>query len=106
MYNMIYHIAVDLACNDLGKRENITHWISPEGASQLTGRCDSKICRLNDNICQFRLDWTSFVIAGPSTATATTHFTSYGVPVPAGSTLRRAQTNIGKYKIFVNHLPN
>ena len=103
---MIYPIAVDLECGGHGKRENITHWISPEGASQLTGRCDSKICKLNDNVCQFRLDWTSFVIAGPSTATSTTHFTSYGVPVPAGSSSRRAQTSIGKYKIFINYLPN
>ena len=103
---MISPIAVDLACDGHGKRENITHWISPEGAPQLTGRCESKICRLNDNICQFRLDWTSFVIAGPSTATTTTHFTNNGVPVPAGTSPRRAQTSIGKYKFFINYLPN
>ena len=70
--------------------------LSPPEAPQLTGRCDAKMCKLNENICQFRLDWTSFVIAGPSTNTATTHFTSFGVPVAAGTPSRRAQTNIGK----------
>jgi len=85
----------DLECG-VQHRENITHWISPPEASQLTGRCDAKMCKLNENICQFRLDWTSFVIAGPSTNTATTHFTSFGVPVAAGTPSRRAQTNIGQ----------
>ena len=34
-----------------------------------TGACNAQICRNNPNICQIRLDFDSFEIAGPSTST-------------------------------------
>jgi hypothetical protein len=34
------------------------------------GACRAKICKANPNICRLRLDFTSFVITGPSTANA------------------------------------
>merc|ERR1712110_1103411 len=47
--------------------ENITYWTSPttitEGAS-----CDLTICPMSSDICQIRLDLTTFVITGPSIA--------------------------------------
>ena len=77
--------------------ENITHFTKSVGeAAALTGECHADVCRLNNNICQLRLDFTSFVLAGPSTNTQTTHFTSFGEPVSSGTPNRIAQTSIGK----------
>ena len=36
------------------------------------GACKAKICKASSNICQIRLDFSSFVITGPSTNTITT----------------------------------
>jgi len=47
--------------------ENCTYFDS--STSQGTGACKAEICKLNSNICQIRLDFSSFVITGPSTAT-------------------------------------
>ena len=41
-----------------------------------------------------------FVIAGPSTDTTITHYTSFGVPVGENTANRRAQTRIGTY-VFI-----
>ena len=79
-------------------KENITYFEKPNSeAKSLTGRCDARVCKLNQNICQFRLDFTEFVLAGPSTSTTTTHFLSYGNIVGAAAPNRRAQTQIGKH---------
>lgn len=46
--------------------ENCTYF---EVVGGLDGPCVSKICKVNSNICQIRLDLTTFVITGPSTNT-------------------------------------
>ena len=91
-----FSFLVELDCG--GKTsENITHFTKSVGeAAALTGECHADVCRLNNNICQLRLDFTSFVLAGPSTNTQTTHFTSFGEPVSSGTPNRIAQTSIGK----------
>ena len=33
------------------------------------GQCSLQVCPCNSNICQIRLDFNTFVIAGPSTST-------------------------------------
>jgi hypothetical protein len=48
--------------------ENCTYFDS--STSQGTGSCKAEICKLNSDICQIRLDFSTFVITGPSTATA------------------------------------
>ena len=91
-----FSFLVELDCG--GKTsENITHFTKSVGeAAALTGKCDADVCRVTENICQLRLDFTSFVLAGPSTNTQTTHFTSFGEPVSSGTPNRIAQTSIGK----------
>jgi len=44
--------------------ENNTYF---ESTGSETGSCNLKICPCNDNICQLRLDFETFVITGPST---------------------------------------
>ena len=44
-----------------------------------TGACNAQICRTNANICQIRLDFDSFEIAGPSTASVTVSKLLYGL---------------------------
>ena len=91
-----FSFLVELDCG--GKiSENITHFTKSvdEGAA-LTGKCDAEVCRANNNICQLRMDFTTFVLAGPSTNTQTTHYTSFGEPVSSGARYRIAQTSIGQ----------
>lgn len=49
-------------------RENCTYF---ESSSVPTGACRLEVCKCDDNVCQLRLDFNSFVIAGPSTSTIT-----------------------------------
>lgn len=46
--------------------ENCTYF---EGGSSEVGPCSLKICRCDQNVCQLRLDFSSFIITGPSTST-------------------------------------
>ena len=96
-----FSFLVELNCG--GKTsENITHFTKSVGeAAALTGKCEADVCRVTENICQLRLDFTSFVLAGPSTDTQTTHFTSFGEPVSSGAPNRIAQTSIGKLDSLV-----
>ncbi|TRY80719.1 hypothetical protein TCAL_15429, partial [Tigriopus californicus] len=48
--------------------QNCTYFESP-GLEQ-SGTCRSQICKMDPNICQFRLDFERFVVAGPSTSTS------------------------------------
>merc|ERR1712226_891429 len=48
--------------------ENCTYFESAGGES---GACSLEICPCGSGICQMRLDFSNFVITGPSTATAT-----------------------------------
>jgi hypothetical protein len=87
---------VELDCG--GKiSENITHFTkSISEGSSLTGKCEAKVCRLSNNICQLRLDFSTFILAGPSTDTRTTHYTSFGSVVGHSAPSRIAQTSIGE----------
>ena len=42
--------------------------------------CGAKVCKLNSDICQIRLDFEKFVISGPSTVTRSMMSTLFGVP--------------------------
>ena len=77
--------------------ENITHFTkSVSEGSSMTGKCEAEVCRVTDNICQLRLDFSTFVLAGPSTDTRTTHYTSFGSVVGHSAPSRIAQTSIGE----------
>lgn len=62
--------------------ENSTYFESNNAAS---GACNTKVCRCNKNICQMRLDFTTFQIADPTTATTTVAKTLFGLSDPGGA---------------------
>ena len=69
-----------LGCGDTSA-ENCTYF---QSATTVTaGSCRAKICKLNEDICQIRLDFSSFVITGPATVTASTHWMIGGELDPA-----------------------
>jgi len=45
--------------------ENVTYWTQPTTVS--SGSCALTICPVTDDICSIRLDFTTFIITGPST---------------------------------------
>jgi len=47
-------------------RENCTYF---ESTGSEVGPCSVKICKCDENVCQLRLDFSRFVISGPSTST-------------------------------------
>ena len=49
-----------------------------------SGMCGAQVCKLNDDICQIRLDFETFVISGPSTVTTSIGDNLFGVS--SGST--------------------
>jgi len=51
-----------------------------------TGACGGRICKLSDDVCQIRLDFTTFVITGPSTSTVSTHYVVNGHIFPTVGT--------------------
>ena len=55
---------VELTCGQTSS-ENCTYFVS-RGSE--VGSCKITICPCNDNICQIRLDFATFVINGPSTS--------------------------------------
>lgn len=63
--------------------ENNTYW-EPDDIPT-SGCCHLKICKMNENICQLRLDFDTFVIAGPSTLTLSVYLQSGGNPSSAGA---------------------
>ena len=58
---------VTLGCGS-STTENCTYF-EVTSASSLSGACSAKICKTNTDICQIRLDFTTFVITGPNTVT-------------------------------------
>ena len=56
-----------------------------------SGMCGAKVCKLNDDICQIRLDFETFVISGPSTVTRSMMSAIFGVA--SGSTSTTADTS-------------
>ncbi len=58
-------ILVTLNCGGVSN-ENCTYF---DSSGPMAGGCSAKVCPCGDNICQMRLDFNTFVIAGPSTNT-------------------------------------
>lgn len=63
-----------MGCGD-SIAENGTYF---ESSSTVVGQCNLQVCPCNENICQLRLDFMTFVIAGPSTVTTTVGGTTGG----------------------------
>merc|ERR1719361_3335963 len=59
--------------------ENITYWTSPSTVS--SGSCDLSVCPVADDICQLRLDFTTFVTTGPSFVSIVQVRRRFGQPV-------------------------
>lgn len=62
--------------------ENCTYFDSSTSVN--TGACRAKICKLNTNICQIRLDFSTFVITGPSTSSVSVGLALAGEFNPGG----------------------
>ena len=69
-----YYISVTLGCGGTSS-ENCTYF---QSGGQEVGQCRLKICPCSDNICQLRLDFSTFVITGPETTTTTVYVTKCG----------------------------
>ena len=64
---IFWHFSVQLSCGGQSS-ENCTYFQSDGNE---IGQCRIKICPCSDNICQLRLDFSTFVITGPETTTTT-----------------------------------
>ena len=60
-------LSVTLGCGQTSS-ENCTYF---QSGGQEVGQCRIKICPCSDDICQLRLDFSTFVITGPETTTTT-----------------------------------
>lgn len=69
-----------LGCGD-SISENGTYF---ESSASVVGQCNLRVCPCNENICQLRLDFMNFVIAGPSTVTTTVGSATAGEAVGDG----------------------
>ncbi|XP_059081957.1 uncharacterized protein LOC131879615 [Tigriopus californicus] len=67
--------------------ENCTYF---DSGNVPAGACRVRICRCDDNVCQLRLDFNSFVIAGPSTSTITIGKQTNGIIIVAGKPVNPA----------------
>jgi len=68
--------------------ENITYWTTPttvSATSTVPTECTLKLCPINNNICQLRIDFTTFVITGPNTLTVCTTRMMMGVQRNVGA---------------------
>ena len=57
-----------------------------------SGMCGAQVCKLNDDICQIRLDFETFVISGPSTVTTSIGDNMFGVS--SGSTASGTEVSL------------
>eukprot|EP00096_Caligus_rogercresseyi_P007893 TRINITY_DN26032_c0_g1_i1.p1 TRINITY_DN26032_c0_g1~~TRINITY_DN26032_c0_g1_i1.p1 ORF type:complete len:403 (+),score=38.83 TRINITY_DN26032_c0_g1_i1:23-1210(+) len=62
-------------------QENCTYF---ESVGNEQGSCSLKICKCDDSVCQLRLDFQSFMIAGPSTLTDTIGKSAFGIVAAMG----------------------
>jgi len=58
--------------------ENLTAWTQPSTVE--SGSCSLTVCPIDDSICSIRLDFTNFVITGPSTLTSLIIRRKFGQP--------------------------
>lgn len=63
--------------------ENCTYFDSSTSVN--TGACRAKICKINNNICQIRLDFSTFVITGPTTTSTSVVALLAGAPNTGGA---------------------
>lgn len=71
--------------------ENCSYFVS--SSSVLSGTCSATVCECSTDICQLRLDFTTFVISGPSTVTFTQFYSNAGAAVPV-ATQQASPTNV------------
>ena len=74
-------VSVSLTCGGIGK-ENTTYF---ESSGTEIGQCRVKICKCQPNVCQLRLDFNTFIIAGPSTSVTSVGLSAFGVLEVAGA---------------------
>lgn len=65
---------------DQTSAQNITYWTQPT-AGATAGTCGLTVCPVTDDICQLRMDFTKFVITGPSTLSTTQVRRRFAQPV-------------------------
>merc|ERR1712072_30609 len=58
--------------------ENITYWSTPTTVTA-GAACSLNLCPVSTNICQLRIDFLTFTITGPSTASISENHTQFGV---------------------------
>ena len=68
------NFSVQLSCGGTSS-ENCTYFQSDGNE---IGQCRIKICPCSDNICQLRLDFSTFVITGPESVTTTVNVNKIG----------------------------
>jgi len=59
-----------------------------------SGQCKAQICKSDDNVCQIRLDFDTFVITGPSTATVTGKWLTWVLEPEVYTTETQCSTDI------------
>jgi len=62
--------------------ENCTYFDS--ATTVVSGACKANICKVNTNICQIRLDFSTFIISGPSTSSVSVGLMTAGNFNPGG----------------------
>ncbi len=80
--NFPIRAAVSLGCGGTS-RENCTYFSSSDGGGPQPGGggCTAKVCPCGANVCQLRLDFDTFTVAGPSTGSASVAKALFGVVV-------------------------
>lgn len=76
--------------------ENITYWDAPTGtylSTLVPTTCQLKVCPTNNNICQLRIDFKTFVITGPSTSSLSEISHVFG-SIPSGGAADPAATTM------------
>jgi len=79
--------------------ENSTYF---ESNGVKSGACNTKVCRCDKNICQMRLDFTTFQIAGPSTATVTVASTTWGRAVGGTAATAIGRCDVDSFAVTVS----
>jgi len=78
-----YGVCCIFSINCGGKSsQNLTMFMSNNVA---TGACSAEICKVNSDIVQLRLDFTSFVLSNPAAGVATSFTLLNGIPDPTGA---------------------
>ncbi|TRY62048.1 hypothetical protein TCAL_13257, partial [Tigriopus californicus] len=71
---------VSLACGGTTS-ENCTYLVQASTSTPTADPCTFTICKCSSNICRIRLDFTTFLIAGPTVGTASTDTLTNGASI-------------------------